>query len=522
MGSQVLNRATNEVAADFANLDSGTYRLVANLYSGADGTGTLLSSVDTRLEVCRLSSFRTQTGGTPANLVVGPAGATLTTTGSVQFSAYAAATDGDALFVPSGGIAWSVLGGIGSVNADGLFVASTAGNGTVRAQYGVAGLTTGVPVTVNTFTPTRSKWTILVFLNAANDLFAFSSLNMNQMERVAGNNEVRFVVQWKQAKSLFPTSTFDGTRRYLVRPDTTNTINSQLIQDLGQSIDMGDPTALNTFVQWGRQNYPADRYGLIVWNHGNGWQRSKDDRGRAVSYDDQTGNAIQTWELKQALNGQTFDFIAWDASLMQMMEVAYEVRAHADFIVGSEESPPGEGYPYDTVFGPLRDNPDQTTRQFTKNFVDGMLGVPGYASRKITQSVLETARLGALATSIDGLAAALIADRVAMSSIVQSVRSSAQSYSPTITRNYRDLDHLCQLLLANVGTTAGVRTAATDVRAKIADAMVWEGNNANSPNSNGVAIDFSSSSGFAPLATDYARMEFADDTRWDNWLVVAP
>ena len=52
-------------------------------------------------------------------------------------------------------------------------------------------------------TVTTTKWPVLVYINAANDLYQFSDLNMNQMEQVAGNNQVRFVVQWKQSTDLF-------------------------------------------------------------------------------------------------------------------------------------------------------------------------------------------------------------------------------------------------------------------------------------------------------------------------------
>jgi hypothetical protein len=324
------------------------------------------------------------------------------------------AASGKATFTRASDFSWQALGSAATVDSQGRVTATATGTGSIRATHTPTGRQASSSIQVQPFTPHTGKWTVLVYLNAANDLYSFSTLNVNQMERVAGNPDVRFVLQWKQFAAEFPSSTFDGTRRYVVQPDSTNTIASKLVQDLGTNVDMGIPQTLLDFVRWGKTYYPAEHYCLVIWNHGNGWRRSaQDSKPYAASYDDQTGNAIQTWQMGAALQGEHFDILAWDCSLMQMMEVAYECRDSADYIVGSEESPPGEGYPYDLVFDGFRDNPDAGARTLSKGFVDGMLAVPSYAGRKITQSVFETSKLPAVATALDGLGAALIANNSA-------------------------------------------------------------------------------------------------------------
>ena len=39
-----------------------------------------------------------------------------------------------------------------------------------------------------------------------------------------------------------------------------------------EEADMDDPEVLKDFIDWGLKKYPADRYGLIFWNHGNQWR----------------------------------------------------------------------------------------------------------------------------------------------------------------------------------------------------------------------------------------------------------
>jgi hypothetical protein len=372
----------------------------------------------------------------------------------------------------------------------------------------------------------------MVFLNAANDLQTFSTLNMNQMEKVAQNPDVRFVVQWKQAVTPFsPNPTFEGTRRYLVKPDSSSTIVSELIQDMGQGVDMGVSNTMRDFVDWATTYYPAERTVLVVWNHGNGWRRAPGEEppSRAVSYDDETGNSIQIWQLAQAIGDHVVDILAWDASLMQMLEVAYEAKDRSLYVVGSEESPPGAGYPYDLIFQQFRDNPNAATSTLAKAFVTGMLSVPGYQNQKITQSVLDTSQLSALASATSALAQALIDNKDTIGAQIQQVRTQAQSYSPSSTRHYRDLDHVCELIQGAIAIS-GIQTAAASVRSAIANAVVWEGHNANSPNSRGISIDFSDSVSIhiprpgtsGDPALDYSLMRFAADTMWNEWLLVAP
>ncbi|MEZ0327418.1 MAG: clostripain-related cysteine peptidase [Fimbriimonas sp.] len=373
--------------------------------------------------------------------------------------------------------------------------------------------------------PGRSKWTVLVFMNAANDLSQFAPLNMNQLERVAGNPEVRFVVQWKQSTDLaFPTK-FNGTRRYLVKPDSSNDINSTVVQEMGTHVDMGQVATLREFVTWARAEYPSDRLALIVWNHGNGWQRgpASDEITRGVSYDDQTGNSIQTWELAQATAGLGIDLLAFDSSLMQMVEVAYEMRANVPFIVGSEESPPGEGYPYDLVFAPWRDNPTASTETLSKSFVDGMVNNPPYVNRKITQSVLRSSKLGDVATAASGLATTLIA-HPELSDEIRDARVAAQPYSSTpdvTTRQYYDMMGFAEELSARVAVQ-DVKDACAALKAALGAAILWNGHNAQSAQSRGLAVDLSKASQFATKTVNYQRMQWAADTTWDEWLTVAP
>lgn len=524
-GSQVAKKLINRndgSSLEFSGVSAGNYELVAELYSGTDTSGTKVGTIERVISLSDSTTFTSAVGSAPTAVAV--TGWTSSLQVDQTTSLYAAAVDaaGRNVFVEAGAFDWTALGGAASVTTAGIAQGTVAGTGSIRATHRATGALGSFPLTVSEHSTSRSKWTVLVFLNAANDLYTYSTTNVDQMERVGDNTNCRFIVQWKQSRNIFPNSSFDGTRRYLVSSNTTDGVQSELIQNMGTSVDMGVPETLADFVAWGKRNYPADRYALVIWNHGSGWSRKGGPDSRSVSYDDETGNVIYTWQLRQALANQHLDIIAFDASLMQMIEVAYEIRDHADFVAGSEESPPGEGYPYDAVFQGFRNTPDGTTKDLSKGFVTGMINNPDYVNRKITQSVLETAKLPAVATAVDGLADQLVQNRATVTSVWQNARGNAQSYSPSATRYYRDLIHLCTLIGADTTAAAGVRSAANQVVSATGSAIAWNAANENSKNSTGLSIDTTPGTRFAGLQADYRLMQFGADTRWDDWLLQSP
>ena len=376
----------------------------------------------------------------------------------------------------------------------------------------------------------HAKWTVLVYMNAANNLYRDSDLNIIQMQKAAGNPYVRMVVQWKQTQALYPSSSFDGTRRYLVKASSGNTVVSQMLQDMGQGIDMGDAQTLNDFIVWGKANYPADHYLLVLWDHGNGWRMKTRaaSLGRAFSYDDQTQHAIQIWNLQTALGAQQFDTIVWDCSLMQMAEVAYQLRASTPWIVSSEESPPEQGYPYDVALAKYRDFPNDTPLDLAKAWVDGMLADPLYVNRNIEESIVDTSQMANISTAVDGLAGQLIANNSALSTLTQNIRANGQSYDETISppRYFYDLVDVASRYKAGTADPS-VDAACTAVINAVSGpsnpAVVYEKHNTNSPGSHGLSVDFTPGSVFNGNGLgQYLLLDFGKANRWAQWLTIAP
>lgn len=117
------------------------------------------------------------------------------------------------------------------------------------------------------------RWTFMVYMDADGDLETYGILNMNQMEVVGSGAHVNIVAQLDRAPGFDATNgDWTETRRYLVlRDEDMQTIHSTVVESLGE-VDMGRPEPLREFIAWAASRYPAERYALVVWNHGSGWR----------------------------------------------------------------------------------------------------------------------------------------------------------------------------------------------------------------------------------------------------------
>jgi hypothetical protein len=216
-----------------------------------------------------------------------------------------------------------------------------------------------------------AEWTIMVFLNAKNNLEPFAFPNFTQMASIGSTPQVQIVVEMGRPRYHYSDAhgAWSKTLRFHVE-NATQPTEAAAVADLGAT-NMGDARSLGDFVTWARDRYPAKRTMLVIWNHGQGWRRPAERAGerapqpampsavRYVSNDDDTGDklynrAIQD-ELTNRLRGERLDVIAFDACLMSMVETAYALRGVAKVMVGSEELEPGTGWDYTSWLQPLVD-----------------------------------------------------------------------------------------------------------------------------------------------------------------------
>ncbi len=210
----------------------------------------------------------------------------------------------------------------------------------------------------------RAEWTFMVYINGDNNLSSYGDDDRHEMESVGSSSNMNIVVQQDWSTSYGGS---DGAIRWYVNQGSSDTVMALPEQD------MGVPSTLIDFVNWAIDNYPAKHYALVIWDHGSGWDKGVSgpvDKG--FSWDDQSGNHFSVaggdldtalYYIKQHL-GRNLDILGFDACLMATLEVADVARKYVDYIVFSEKTEPGDGWPYDDILDTLKNNPSITPYEF--------------------------------------------------------------------------------------------------------------------------------------------------------------
>ncbi len=236
-------------------------------------------------------------------------------------------------------------------------------------------------------TPTK-KWTILVYLDGDNNLESEGIIDINEMEEIGSDTNINIVVQFDRITGYdFTNDNWTGTRRYYINKDTSSsTINSTMVQDLGE-VNMGDGTSLTNFLRWGMTNYPAERYFVILWNHGGGWRSkttAKTPTSRSpvkgVCWDDTNNDYLTMAEVNTSLNTIATEFthpiniVGFDACIMGLAEVAYMVKGPVAYptetVIFSQANEPGSGWDYAAFLASFATHYDDPALTLSQDVVD--------------------------------------------------------------------------------------------------------------------------------------------------------
>ncbi|MCD8031735.1 MAG: clostripain-related cysteine peptidase [Bacteroides sp.] len=115
--------------------------------------------------------------------------------------------------------------------------------------------------------------------------------------------------------------------------------------------------------------FPASRYGLVFGSHAEGWLPATNSASRSVGVYKDTQMNIPDFATVLQRVGRHFDYIFFDACFMQTVEVAYELREYADYIIGSSTEIPGPGAPYRTLT-PFLFSSDNAAMKIAEEYFD--------------------------------------------------------------------------------------------------------------------------------------------------------
>ncbi len=244
-----------------------------------------------------------------------------------------------------------------------------------------------------------AEHTLVVYMAADNDLYSGALKDIDEMLQCSipeNCNVVVYLDSPAYSSDSIP-KIFIIQKKKLVRIEQFKFGNS------------ASAITLKNIINYAINKYPANDFGLILWSHGTGWLPEgvfdsliKNTKNRnsnlQYSFAKDNGKEMDIIDLSNALPVK-FKYIVLDACLMSNIEVLYQLRNKADYIMASPTEEFGTGYPYNDILPLLLSSPVDYVN-VAKKYMDFYYKKSGIFE-SATISVIETKQLEGLASSIN-------------------------------------------------------------------------------------------------------------------------
>ena len=281
------------------------------------------------------------------------------------------------------------------------------------------------PVASQAQTRTLADWTLAIYLDSDNNLDIWAQKDVNEMLSVGSTNTVNVIVLWD--------TTTGPAHVYMVLKGELRELKDCKLN--GIETNMGDPQTLREFVSYTFSSFPAERYALLAWDHGDDFRGCMYDNH--IPYDG--FDLLTHQEVVTALAGFKVDVLIYAACVLSMVEVAYEYYASGldiDYYVANEGYDPMPGFPYDTILAKLVAQSSMSSLALAKTFVDDYIDYYAITGkrramsldqqyRQVTLSVIQLSKMGDVVSDIKGMASAMIPEMGAYAGIVSDARGHA-------------------------------------------------------------------------------------------------
>ena len=223
----------------------------------------------------------------------------------------------------------------------------------------------------------KNRLTLLIYMAADNNLDGAGEEDLESIRKGSFESDMTIVVQRDRWAFVDEAETV----RYHIK-------GGEIFKEeiLGET-NTGDPKVLKSFIEESAKAYPSEKLIVVIWSHGSGVDdfdiyNGKRDRyfvpeeeieEIAISYDDSAKDFLDNIELQKALEVDVkIDVLGFDACLMGMFEIAYQLRNNAEVMVGSQHLEPAEGWDYQKVLEELNSEsePLKIGEELVKFYVD--------------------------------------------------------------------------------------------------------------------------------------------------------
>ncbi len=349
----------------------------------------------------------------------------------------------------------------------------------------------------------------MVYMAADNNLNSAGVNDIREVQTVGSNDNLNVVVLYDGIKNG------DSEYLYIKKND------SETVKKIGE-VNTGDPNTLIDFIDFSAKKYPAEKYMLVLWNHGSGVLRSlKNFKLSAnhtynlldVGFDDGSmKDGLDNLELdgalttaRQKIGISKFDMISFDACLMQMVEIADYLKDDAKYMQGSEDAEPGDGLNYSHILSAIASNPDIDAKNLGRAVVDSS-AISGFT----TASLVDLSKISNLVSELNSLSKKMIS----YGGISTDVIKNASVRSISFFGFYKDLGHFLEILSDSGNDFSG---QVGKVRDALNSAVVY--NKSVFGVVKGLSIFIEDINNIGEYKNEYKKLNFSLKTCWDEFLL---
>lgn len=292
---------------------------------------------------------------------------------------------------PSQSVAWSTSNSsVATVSSGKVEVKSTATAGQTATITATSVVDTSKKATCTVTvqaTTDKAAYTLMLYICGStleydNGVVGGASADIAEILSVANQpSNVNILIETGGAKG-WENSSIDENyiQRFYVKNKKLNFVeNAGSYTSTTNKANMGKSTTLESFLTWGINNYPADKYALVLWNHGGAVSGVCSDEYNLDQY--KMGDMLITSEVASALkntfantSASKLEWIGYDACIMNYLDNASVMADYCNYLIGSQELEEGDGWDYTAWLPTLYSSPTGTTatllNKICKTFVD--------------------------------------------------------------------------------------------------------------------------------------------------------
>lgn len=237
---------------------------------------------------------------------------------------------------------------------------------------------------------TKYNRNVLVIVEANNNLIdeALNSINALEQGALGIDGILLVYIKTSSAKSYLLKIRHDNDS-YKIVSDTVKTFSP---------VGSTTPADLGEIIKYVQAEYQANSYGLVLWSHATSWAPPVIPKTKAFGND--AGVEMDVLELKEAIPNN-FEFIIFDACNMGSIEILYEFRDKAKYIIASPTETVAESFPYQQIAPLLFKNADHF-KKIAEVYVNYYRSYSG-SRQSATVSLINTGALNSLARETKNL-----------------------------------------------------------------------------------------------------------------------